>query len=164
MCSKYVTFYANRERVKEMWQPEESYGMALADFKEFMQNKRLRLSNRLQHALTTVYSILVHCGNSLDQRERGRGKGMKGISMRLANTFCVPDLQSGSRYYGDDDTRETFSCRGNPQSRATLKDGFCAVKQMKLTQIREFPYFHAGTDPAVRFRFVPALAHVTIPS
>jgi hypothetical protein len=31
MCSKYVTFYANRERVKELWQAERNYGMALAD-------------------------------------------------------------------------------------------------------------------------------------
>jgi hypothetical protein len=66
MCSKYVTFYANRERVKELRRPERNYGMALAD-------------DHAKQAPSPAYSILVHCGNSLPlkkgRRKRKRDEG-----------------------------------------------------------------------------------------
>jgi hypothetical protein len=61
----------------------------------------------------TAYWFIVEIPSD-SKKEGGRGKGMKGISLRLANTFRVPDLQSGSKYYGDDDTGGTLSCRGKP--------------------------------------------------
>lgn len=142
MCSKCVTFYANRCRVKKNDRNVDGI-IAWRLRTNFMQNKRLRLAcdPQFEYSMRQTFNSTNPIGGiPLKSPKKGRRKGMKAeFSLRLANTFLAiynpdPDIMMMTR-----------GTEKNPSQHHRM--ALCSkINEVNTNKGKEFPYFRSEMD------------------